>query len=137
MAKASILWYLKILLNQHTYFVNASDAEGMAALMLAFYCIRTAPCGGKVANARELLSDKRVARTHGFKSNHRRILLDTQSVPGLWHWEETVLVSELYPVAEELTQLARSAGGKASAEARKRTREEQENYKPEVNLNEI
>lgn len=92
----------------------------MAALMLAFYCIRTAPNGGKIENARELLEDKRTARTHGFKSNHRKILLNTSPGPGLWHWEESTLVSDLYPVAEEAAQLARSEGGKASAEKRKK-----------------
>lgn len=136
---SSIFWYLKILLCQQTYFVNASDAEGMAGLMLALYCIRTAPNGGKVENPRKLLEDKRTARTHGFKSQHRKILLHTPSVPGLWHWEESTLVSDLYPVAEETAQLRRSAGGKTSAEKRRRTKEQQEteNYTPTVNLNDF
>lgn len=136
---SSILWYLKILLCQQTFFTNASDAEGMAGLMLAFYCIRTAPNRGKVENPRELLEDKRTARTHGFKSQHRKILLNTPSVPGLWHWEGSTLISDLYPVAEETAQLARSAGGTKSAENRKATKEQKETdrYIPTVNLNDL
>ena len=139
MEKKQLLWYLKILLTQLQFFDKASDAEGMAALMLAFYCIRTAPNQGKIENARELLEDKRTARTHGFKTNHRKILLNTSFVPGLWHWEGSAIVSELYPIAEETAQLARSEGGKASAEKRRRTKEQQEteNYTPTVNLNDF
>ncbi|MBP3499596.1 MAG: hypothetical protein J6J97_05870 [Akkermansia sp.] len=135
---SSIFWYLKILLSQQTFFTNANDAEGMAGLMLAFYCIRTAPNGGKVENPRELLEDKRTARTHGFKSQHRKLLLSTPSVPGLWHWEGSTLISDLYPVAEETAQLCRSAGGTKSAESRKLAKEQQEteNYSPTVHLNE-
>ena len=105
--------------------------------MLAFYCIRTAPNQGKIENARELLEDKRTARTHGFKTNHRKILLNTSFVPGLWHWEGSAIVSELYPIAEETAQLARSEGGKASAEKRKKEKDEQGKYTPTVNLNEL
>lgn len=137
MQEKQLLWYLKILLTQLPFFDKASDAEGMAALMLAFYCIRTAPNGGKIENARDLLEDKRTARTHGFKSNHRKILLNTQFVPGLWHWEESAIVSELYPITEEAAQLGRSEGGKASAEKRRKTKEEQGKYTPAVNLNEL
>ena len=137
MEKKQLLWYLKILLTQLQFFDKASDAEGMAALMLAFYCIRTAPNRGKIENARELLEDKRTARTHGFKTNHRKILLNTSFVPGLWHWEGSAIVSELYPIAEETAQLARSEGGKASAEKRKKEKDEQGKYTPTVNLNEL
>ena len=137
MEKKQLLWYLKILLTQLPFFDKASDAEGMAALMLAFYCIRTAPNQGKIENARELLEDKRTARTHGFKTNHRKILLNTSFVPGLWHWEGSAIVSELYPIAEETAQLARSEGGKASAEKRKKEKDEQRKYTPTVNLNEL
>lgn len=106
--------------------------------MLAFYCIRTAPNGGKVEKARELLNDKDFCRAYGFKAANRKALLEKPILHGLWHWEDSTLVSDIYPADVEEKLLAKSKGGSESARKRKAAKEQQEtdNYSPTVKLNE-
>ena len=137
MAKKELLWYIKLVLNHQSAFDKATDTQAKAALMLAFYCIRTAPNGGKVENAHKLLEDKDFCRAYGFKAANRKALLEKPILHGLWHWENTTLVSDIYPADVEAELLAKSKGGTESARKRKAAKEQQEsdNYNPTVNLN--
>ena len=138
MAKKELLWYIKLVLNHQSAFDKATDTQAKAALMLAFYCIRTAPNGGKVENARELLADKDFCRAYGFKAANRKALLKKTILHGLWHWEDSTLVSDIYPADVEEELLAKSRGGTESAKKRKAAKKTQEtdNYSPSVHLNE-